>query len=46
MLPQAELLMYFFTERYKGFKNQLYGFAKFVKNNIKPLAQFEEGRRL
>ena len=39
-------LMYFFTERYKeAYKNQLYGFAKFVKNNIKPLAQFEEGRR-
>ena len=38
--------MYFFVERYKdAYKNQLYDFSKFVKNNIKPLAEFEEGRR-
>ena len=39
-------LMNFFVERYKdAYKNQLYGFAKFIKKNIKPLALFEEGRR-
>ena len=39
-------LMYFFIERYKdSYKNQLYDFAKFVKKNVKPLAEFEEGRR-
>ena len=38
--------MYFFIERYKeAYKNQLYDFSKFIKKNIKPLAQFEEGRR-
>ena len=41
-----EPLMHFFIERYKeAYKNQLYDFAKFVKKNTKPLAQFEEGRR-
>ena len=35
-----------FIERYKeAYKNQLYDFAKFVTKNIKPLAQFEDGRR-
>ena len=39
-------LMYFFVERYKdAYKNQLYDFSKFVRKNIKPLAEFEEGRR-
>ena len=39
-------LMNFFVERYKdAYKNQLYDFSKFVKKNIKPLAEFEEGRR-
>ena len=39
-------LMHFFIERYKeAYKNQLYDFAKFVTKNIKPLAQFEDGRR-
>jgi myo-inositol 2-dehydrogenase/D-chiro-inositol 1-dehydrogenase len=39
-------LMHFFVERYKeAYKNQLNDFAKFIKKNIKPLAQFEEGRR-
>jgi len=39
-------LMHFFIERYKdAYKNQLYDFAKFVKKNVKPLAEFEEGRR-
>ena len=39
-------LMNFFVERYKdAYKNQLYDFSKFIKKNIKPLAQFEEGRR-
>ena len=38
--------MYFFIERYKeAYKNQLYDFSKFIKKNIKPLAEFEEGRR-
>ena len=39
-------LMHFFIERYKdAYNNQLYDFAKFIKKNIKPLAEFEEGRR-
>ena len=39
-------LMNFFVERYKdAYKNQLYDFSKFIKKNIKPLAEFEEGRR-
>ncbi len=39
-------LMHFFTERYKdAYKNQLYDFAKFIKKGVKPLAEFEEGRR-
>ena len=39
-------LMHFFVERYKeAYKNQLTDFSKFVKKNIKPLAEFEEGRR-
>ncbi len=39
-------LMHFFVERYKeAYKNQLYDFSKFIKKNLKPLAQFEEGRR-
>ncbi len=39
-------LMHFFVERYReAYKNQLYDFSKFVKKNIKPLAQFEEGRK-
>ncbi len=39
-------LMYFFVERYRdAYKNQLYDFSKFVRKNIKPLAEFEEGRR-
>ena len=39
-------LMHFFIERYKdAYKNQLYDFAKFVKKNVKPLSEFEEGRR-
>ena len=39
-------LMNFFVERYKeAYKNQLNDFSKFIKKNIKPLAQFEEGRR-
>ena len=39
-------LMHFFIERYKdAYKNQLYDFAKFIKKDVKPLAEFEEGRR-
>ena len=39
-------LLNFFIERYKdAYKNQLYDFSKFIKKNIRPLAQFEEGRR-
>ena len=39
-------LMNFFVERYKdAYRNQLYDFSKFVKRNIKPLAEFEEGRK-
>ena len=39
-------LMHFFVERYKeAYKNQLYDFSKFIRKNIKPLAEFEEGRR-
>ena len=39
-------LMHFFIERYKdAYKNQLYDFAKFIKKGVKPLAEFEEGRR-
>ena len=39
-------LMHFFTERYKdAYKNQLYDFSKFIKKGVKPLAEFEEGRR-
>ena len=39
-------LMHFFIERYKeAYKNQLYDFSKFIKKNVKPLAEFEEGRR-
>ena len=39
-------LMNFFVERYKeAYKNQLEDFSKYIKKNIKPLAQFEEGRR-
>ena len=39
-------LMNFFVERYKeAYKNQLYDFSKFIRKNIKPLAEFEEGRR-
>ena len=39
-------LMNFFVERYKdAYRNQLYDFSKFIKKNIKPLAEFEEGRR-
>ena len=39
-------LMNFFVERYKeAYKNQLNDFSKYIKKNIKPLAQFEEGRR-
>ena len=38
--------MHFFVERYKeAYKNQLYDFSKFIRKNIKPLAEFEEGRR-
>jgi len=38
--------MNFFVERYKdAYRNQLYDFSKFIKKNIKPLAEFEEGRR-
>ena len=41
-----EPLMHFFVERYKeAYKNQLYDFSKFIRKNIKPLAEFEEGRR-
>ena len=39
-------LLNFFIERYKdAYKNQLNDFAKFIKKNIRPLAEFEEGRR-
>ena len=39
-------LMHFFIERYKdAYNNQLYDFAKFIKKGVKPLAEFEEGRR-
>ena len=39
-------LLDFFIERYKdAYKNQLYDFSKFIKKNIRPLAEFEEGRR-
>ena len=39
-------LMNFFVERYKeAYKNQLEDFSKYIKKNIKPLAEFEEGRR-
>ena len=39
-------LMHFFVERYKeAYKKQLYDFSKLVKKNIKPLAEFEEGRK-
>ena len=39
-------LLNFFIERYKdAYKNQLYDFSKFIKKNIRPLAEFEEGRR-
>ena len=39
-------LMYFFIERYKqAYQLQLDDLAKFVKKKIKPLAQFEEGRK-
>ena len=38
-------MLNFFIERYKdAYKNQLYDFSKFIKKNIRPLAQFEEGR--
>ena len=36
----------FFIKRYKNaYKNELRGFSNFIKKNIKPLAEFEEGRR-
>ena len=39
-------LLNFFIERYKdAYKNQLNDFAKFIKKNVRPLAEFEEGRR-
>ena len=39
-------LMYFFIERYKdAYKLQLKDLSKFIKKNIKPLAEFEEGRK-
>ena len=35
----------FFIERYsEAFKNQLSGLARFCKKNVKPLANFEDGR--
>ena len=38
--------MYFFIERYnEAYKLQLNYLAKLVKNNSKPLADFEDGRR-
>ncbi len=38
--------MNFFVERYKeAYKLQLNDLKMFIKNNIKPLAQFEEGRK-
>ena len=41
-----EPLMHFFVERYKeAYKNQLYDFSKFIKKNLRPLAEFEEGRK-
>ena len=39
-------LLNFFIERYKdAYKNQLNDFSKFINKNIRPLAEFEEGRR-
>ena len=39
-------LLNFFIERYKGaYKKQLNDFSKFINKNIRPLAEFEEGRR-
>ena len=38
--------MHFFVERYiEAYKNQLYDFSKFIKKNLRPLAEFEEGRK-
>ena len=38
--------MHFFIERYKeAYKLQLVDLAKFIKKNIKPLCEFEEGRK-
>ena len=39
-------LLNFFIERYKdAYKKQLNDFSKFINKNIRPLAEFEEGRR-
>tara|TARA_Y100000590_G_C15594414_1_gene967441 strand:+ start:90 stop:1091 length:1002 start_codon:yes stop_codon:yes gene_type:complete len=39
-------LMHFFVERYEeAYKLQLSGLAKLIKDNFKPLANFEDGRR-
>ena len=39
-------LMYFFTERYEeAYKLQLNGLLNLIKNNSKPLANFEDGRK-
>ena len=39
-------LMYFFIERYKeAYKIQLNDLVKLIKNNCKPLASFEDGRK-
>ena len=39
-------LMYFFTERYeKAYKLQLDGLFNLIKKNLRPLADFEDGRK-
>ena len=39
-------MLNFFVERYKdAYKKQLNDFSKFINKNIRPLAEFEEGRR-
>tara|TARA_B100001250_G_scaffold398397_1_gene406563 strand:+ start:2062 stop:3066 length:1005 start_codon:yes stop_codon:yes gene_type:complete len=39
-------LMNFFIDRYDdAYKNQLNDFSRFIKKNVRPLAEFEEGRK-
>ena len=45
-VDKSEPYLNFFIERYKdAYKKQLNDFSKFINKNIRPLAEFEEGRR-